>query len=332
MRRAIRGASSATCATAKPASSGRPRRRRPAQRSTIPRRSSPNRQVEFRRRLDDIEAYTQIVVSPEDDIELRRIRITNRARVERTIDITSYAEVVLASAIGDSLHPAFGNLFVQTEILADRDAILATRRRRSSEEPQRWMMHLLALHDAESTQTSFESDRLRFIGRGNDAARPAAVRCDDRRCRVRTARCSIRCSRSAIALVLQPDQSAVVDLVLGVAENREQCVALVEKYRDRHLADRAIEIAWTHNRIALGQINISEVDAQAYARLAGAILYADPARRATRVDDRQQSSGAAGPLGACDFRRPADRAPEDVAARKTSSSRGSSSMRMSIAA
>jgi len=104
--------------------------------------------VEFRRRLDDIEAHTQIVVSPEDDIELRRIRITNRARVERSLDVTSYAEVVLASAIGDSLHPAFGNLFVQTEVLADRDAILATRRRRSSEDPQRWMMHLLALHDA----------------------------------------------------------------------------------------------------------------------------------------------------------------------------------------
>jgi len=236
--------------------------------------------VEFRRRLDNIEAYTQIVVSPEDDIELRRIRITNRARVERSIDVTSYAEVVLASAIGDSLHPAFGNLFVQTEILADRDAILATRRRRSSEEPQRWMMHLLALHDTESLHTSFESDRLRFVGRGNEPSHAVATR----------AAAPLSGSAGSVLdpvlairhrLVLRPDQTVVIDLVLGVAENREQCVALVEKYRDRHLADRAIEIAWTHNRIALGQINISEVDAQAYARLAGAILYADPAQRAT---------------------------------------------------
>ncbi|HEX5124924.1 MAG TPA: glucoamylase family protein, partial [Rhodanobacteraceae bacterium] len=235
-------------------------------------------QIEFRRRLDDIEAYTQIVVSPEDDIELRRVRLTNRARTERTIEITSYAEVVLASAIGDALHPAFGNLFVQTEILSDRDAILATRRRRSSEEAQRWMFQLLALHDATSTQTSFESDRLRFIGRGNDAARPAAVHATSP---MSGADGSVLDPVLAVRhrLVLKPDQSAVVDLVLGVAENREQCVALVEKYRDRHLADRAIEIAWTHNRIALGQINISEVDAQTYSRLAGAILYADPARR-----------------------------------------------------
>ncbi len=236
-------------------------------------------QVEFRRRLDDIEAYTQIVVSPEDDIELRRVRITNRARTERTFEVTSYAEVVLASAIGDALHPAFGNLFVQTEILGDRDAILATRRRRSSEEAQRWMFQLLALHDAASTQTSFESDRLRFIGRGNDATRPAAVSAASA---MSGADGSVLDPVLAVRhrIVLKPDQSAVVDLVIGVAENREQCVTLVEKYRDRHLADRAIEIAWTHNRIALGQINISEVDAQTYSRLAGAILYADPARRA----------------------------------------------------
>jgi len=186
---------------------------------------------------------------------------------------------VLASAIGDSLHPAFGNLFVQTEVLADRDAILAKRRSRSSEDQQRWMMHLLALHDTESTQTSFESDRLRFLGRGNDPENPIAIRS---MAPLSGTQGSVLDPVLAIRhrIVLQPDQSVVIDLVLGVAENRDQCVALVEKYRDRHLADRAIEIAWTHNRIALGQINISEVDAQAYARLAGAILYADPARRA----------------------------------------------------
>ncbi|HEY6985612.1 MAG TPA: glucoamylase family protein, partial [Rhodanobacteraceae bacterium] len=237
-------------------------------------------QIEFRRRLDDIEAYTQIVVSPEDDIELRRVRITNRARVERTIEITSYAEVVLASAVGDSLHPAFGNLFVQTEILADRDAVLATRRRRSSEDAPRWMFHLLALHDAASKQTSYESDRHRFIGRGNDSARPAATRSREP---MSGADGSVLDPMLAVRhrIVLAPDQSAVLDLVMGVAEDREQCVALVEKYRDRHLADRAIEVAWTHNRVALGQINISEVDAQTYSRLAGAILYVDPARRAS---------------------------------------------------
>jgi len=73
--------------------------------------------AEFRRSDDDIECHTEIVVSPEDDIELRRLRITNRSRSRRTIEVTSYAEVALAPPAADELHPAFSNLFVQTEIV-----------------------------------------------------------------------------------------------------------------------------------------------------------------------------------------------------------------------
>src|SRR5260370_40489134 len=90
--------------------------------------------AEFRRRDFDFETHTEIVVSPEDDIELRRVHITNRSRAPRTIDVTSYAEVVLAPAAADALHPAFSNLFVQTEIIQGRNAILCTRRPRSLEE------------------------------------------------------------------------------------------------------------------------------------------------------------------------------------------------------
>ena len=66
--------------------------------------------AEFRCRDHDFDTHTEIAVSPEDDIELRRITITNRARIRRTIDVTSYAEVVLASSAADALHPAFSNL------------------------------------------------------------------------------------------------------------------------------------------------------------------------------------------------------------------------------
>ena len=234
--------------------------------------------VEFRRRLDDIEAYTQILVSPEDDIELRRTRLTNRSRVERTIEITSYAEIVLSPPIADTLHPAFGNLFVQTEIVPSRETILATRRPRSAEEAQPWMMHLVALHGADSLETSFESDRMRFIGRGNDAGDPAALRVGG----------ALSGSQGSVLdpivsvrhrICLKPEQTAVLDLVIGVGDSREECMILADKYRDRHLADRAIELARTHSRVALGQINISEADAQTYGRLAGCIIFADPARR-----------------------------------------------------
>ncbi|MBN1790216.1 MAG: hypothetical protein JW830_06955, partial [Bacteroidales bacterium] len=105
--------------------------------------------AEFRRRDYDIDAHTEIVVSPEDDIELRRVKVANRTRTDRIIDITSYAEVVLAPNGADLAHPAFSNLFVQTEIIHERQAILCTRRPRSADEQPPWMFHLMAVHGAE---------------------------------------------------------------------------------------------------------------------------------------------------------------------------------------
>ena len=105
--------------------------------------------AEFRRRDFDYDMHTEIVVSPEDDIELRRTRITNSSRTRRTIDVTSYAEVVLAPPASDALHPAFSNLFVQTEIIRGQRAILCTRRPRSLEEHTPWMFHLMTAHGAE---------------------------------------------------------------------------------------------------------------------------------------------------------------------------------------
>ena len=73
--------------------------------------------AEFRRHDEQIEAHTEISVSSEDDLELRRITLTNRSERVRVIEVTSYAEVVLATQAQDESHPAFSNLFVQTEIV-----------------------------------------------------------------------------------------------------------------------------------------------------------------------------------------------------------------------
>ncbi len=97
------------------------------------------------------------------------------ARRTRTIEVTTYAEVVLAPAISDELHPAFSNLFVQTEILREKQALLCTRRPRSHDEVPPWMLHLVAVHDLEIDAISYETDRARFLGRGNTPRTPHAL-------------------------------------------------------------------------------------------------------------------------------------------------------------
>ncbi len=235
--------------------------------------------AEFRRRDDEIETHTEISVSPEDDIELRRITITNHSEVVRRIEVTSYAEVVLARASDDLAHPAFSNLFVQTELIRERRAIFCTRRPRSAEEKPPWMVHLTTVRGKTIGAVSFETDRMKFIGRGRDLASPAAMESSgplsDSAGPVLDPIVSIR-----HVIRLAPNESARVDMVTGAAETREAVTAMTEKYHDPNLTDRVFELAWTHSHVLLSQLNASEADAQIYDRLAGSIIYASAVRRA----------------------------------------------------
>jgi len=235
--------------------------------------------AEFRRRDHSFETHTEIVVSPEEDIELRRVRITNRSRMRKTIDVTSYAEVVLAPPAADAMHPAFSNLFVQTEIFRERQAILCTRRPRSLEEKAAWMFHVLAVHGAKVADVSYETDRMRFIGRGNTLAAPQAMSnsksLSGTHGSVLDPIVAIQCQ-----ITLDPEQSVTIDMAFGMGDSREAVVGLVEKYQDRRLADRVFELAWTHSQVVLRQINATETDAQLYGRLASSVIYANPSLRA----------------------------------------------------
>ena len=266
--------------------------------------------AEFRRHDLDYDTHTEIVVSPEDDIELRRVRITNRARIRRTIEVTSYAEVVLAAPAADALQPAFSNLFVQTEIIRERQAILCTRRPRSPEEHVPWMFHLMAVRGAQIAEISYETDRTRFIGRGCTVAAPQAL---GDSAALSGSQGSVLDPIVAIRhrITLEPEQSATIDMVSGIDETRDAALSLAGKYQDRHLADRVFELAWTHSQVMLRQINASESDAQLYGRLASSVIYANSVVARGRERSDQESSRTIRLMGLCHFRRSADRAAAD---------------------
>ena len=75
--------------------------------------------VEISRRDGTITTRLEVAVSPEDDAEVRRVTLTNSGSRTREIELTSYAEIVLAPDAADAAHPAFSNLFVQTEFVAE---------------------------------------------------------------------------------------------------------------------------------------------------------------------------------------------------------------------
>ena len=249
--------------------------------------------AEFRRLDFEIETHTELVVSPEDDIEVRRVHVTNRSRLPRTIEATSYAEIVLAPAAADALHPAFSNLFVQTEIIQGRHAILCTRRPRSLEENVPWMFHLMTVRGGCAPESSFETDRMRFIGRGRSVAAPLAMTVPGA---LSGTEGSVLDPIAAIRHRLSIEAGATVtfDMVSGAGETRDAVLHLVDKYQDPRLADRAFELTWTHSQVVLRQLNASEADSQLYGRLASSVIYANASLRAAAnvlIRNRRGQSG-----------------------------------------
>ena len=254
--------------------------------------------AEFRCRNNDFVTHTEVAVSPEDDIELRRITITNRSRTRRAIDVTSYAEIVLTSSAADALHPAFSNLFVQTEIIRQQRAILCTRRPRSLDEQSPWMFHLMAVHGAETGEVSYETDRMQFIGRGNTVENPQAMSgaADFFTGALSGSEGSVLDPIVAIRyrIMLDPEETATINIVSGIGDTRDGCLGLVEKYQDRRLADRVFDLAWTHSQVLLRQLNATEADAQLYGHLASSVIYANSSLRAepgVLVKNRRGQSG-----------------------------------------
>ncbi|HRH60344.1 MAG TPA: glucoamylase family protein, partial [Chitinophagaceae bacterium] len=235
--------------------------------------------AEFRRLDNDIEMHTEIVVSPEDDIEIRRMQISNRSDTKKEIEITSYAEVVIANPVADAAHPAFSNLFVETEIIETQHAILCTRRPRSKDEQQPWMFHLMKVNNKKENSVSYETDRNKFIGRGNTIRHPQVMNdfspLSNTQGSVLDPVVSVR-----YTITLDADETIMLDMMLGIAETKDACKGLIDKYQDRHLRDRAFELAWTHSQVVLRQINATEPEGQLYGKLAGSVIYTNPYLRA----------------------------------------------------
>jgi cyclic beta-1,2-glucan synthetase len=235
--------------------------------------------AEFTRSDERLDLHTEVVVSPEDDIELRRLRIHNRTRIRRTIEFTSYGEIVLAPQATDLAQPAFSNLFVETELLSEQQTILATRRPQDVQQSSPWLCHRLNVYSEQTFTLSYETDRARFVGRNRTLAEPLAMiqpgDLSNTMGAVLDPIVAIRCR-----VTLDPDALVIFDLFTGVADTRSHCIALVEKYQDRHLANRIFGLAWTHGQVLLHHLNISEADAQLYGKLASAIIYTSNSRRA----------------------------------------------------
>ncbi len=226
-------------------------------------------------RIDgDLQTSVEVSVSPEDEIEIRRLTFTNTSLEPKIVEATSYFEVALTAQASDQSHKAFSNLFIETEALPELGTVLFTRRPRSSEEHPLWGLHL-AVCEHDGCPWSFETDRSAFLGRHRGADDPAALDTDgplgggsgavlDPCCAIRR------------RLTIGPGQTARLVYLTGAASDRETAVRLAEKYQDPQLAQRAIDLAWTAAQLELRDLGIDAEQAVVIDRLASRLLLTNP--------------------------------------------------------
>ena len=230
--------------------------------------------AEIVRRDRAIAATLEVIVSPEDDAEVRRVSLTNLGTGTREIEVTSYAEVVLAPPSADAAHPAFSNLFVHTECVPELDALLATRRPRGRHEAQIWLAHVVVVEGETVGGLQWETDRARFLGRGRGIRTPRSV--IDGRSLSNTVGAVLDPIVSLRRRVrLPPGTSVRVTFSTLVVPSREEAVGLADKYRDPSTFERAATLAWTQAQVQLRHLGIGPDEAHLFQSLAGRILYSD---------------------------------------------------------
>jgi cyclic beta-1,2-glucan synthetase len=232
----------------------------------------------FRRRDDGIATHLDVAVSTEDDVEVRRLAITNLSDRPRELEITSYGEIALATLADDLAHPAFGKLFIETEYLPESAALLCTRRPRAPDEAGIWAVHVLSVDGRMQGPVEWETDRLRFLGRGHGPADPVAL--DGRALSGTTGAVldPIVSLRQRIRLL--PGGFVRMSFATGMASSREAALAMAHKYHDPSASARTFALAFTQAQSALRHMGITSDEAMLYERLASRVLHTDASLRA----------------------------------------------------
>ncbi len=213
-----------------------------------------------------VESTMDVAIAAEDDVELRRLTVTNRTLRKRQLELTSYVELSLAPHRADVAHPAFAKMFVETEAVSE-DTLIAHRRARSPEDPPIWVAHLLI---GASSGIQHETDRAIFLGRGNNVSSPDKLRQDlsGSTGAVLDPIFSLRCS-----LDLEARDRVEITYITLTAASRESLMALVEKYKRPESIARAFQMAWTRAQLEFRYLGIDPSAAHRFQELASHLIY-----------------------------------------------------------
>ncbi|SET37424.1 Cellobiose phosphorylase [Natronincola peptidivorans] len=230
----------------------------------------------FFRTDENIDTHTEIVVSPEDNVEVRKVTLTNHGNEVANMEITSYFEIVMTYQAADIAHPAFSNLFVRTELVQEEESLIASRRPREHGEEAKWIFHTVAVDGETTGGLQYETNRGAFIGRGKSISNAIALK---------------QPLKGTVGIVLDPIMSlrknikvpagkaVTISFITGIDDSKEQVIDLVKKYRDGAAIQRAFQLATTRSQVETSYLNLKPEEIKLYQEMISPILFLSPMRR-----------------------------------------------------
>lgn len=229
---------------------------------------SPDK-VEYKRRDRNVFIHKEITVSPEDNVEIRRVSLINLSGDKKTIEVTSFGEVALNAFRADQAHPAFSKMFIQSEFLPEFDCLVFARRPRSQKDQPQFFFHMLTMR-AVWERVDYDSSRFSFLGRCNTAENPAALHEP-----LKSSHGSVLDPIFSLrtGLEIEPGHAESLNFISGYASNRDELMALIRRYKELHQISRAFEMAWSQASVELRNEQMSAKLFPVFQRLGNVLLF-----------------------------------------------------------
>jgi cyclic beta-1,2-glucan synthetase len=251
--------------------------------------------VELRRRDHDITVHMEITVAPDDDVEIRRIHLSNDSDRPRRLRLTTYGEIVLAPPDADVRHPAFTKLFVESEYIPALKALIFRRRPRTAEESPIYLGHMMVVEaglPGAAGPTSVQTNRAHFIGRGHTPALPAALRHGGNQAPLDGATLDPIMSLGQ-EMIVPPRTTVRLTAITLVAPSRAELLTIAGRYQTSSTIDRAFDRAYDAAAQELRQLVLHGAALEQIQQLLSLLLYPHAALRAdaaTLAANRQDQS------------------------------------------
>jgi cellobiose phosphorylase len=244
----------------------------------------------FKRTDGDIETKTEVVVASGDNVEIRRITLKNNGKKSCVLELTSYFELVMATQDGDIAHPAFGNLFVETEIKHNRKCLIANRRPRSDSDKSMWLANAVVVKGNTQGEIQYETDRMQLIGRGNNPKNPSVIN-QEKPLSNTSGPVLDPVMSMRIKVKIEAGKTAQFSFVTAFCESRESILHLIDKYDNSSAVEGAFKLALTRSQVETRYLNLDADETELYQDMISHLVFISPTRMMSQEIIRQNTQG-----------------------------------------